>query len=130
MVAVNRNLQLEGGNWKRWLFIFVVFSHYVGSNSFCDPMDHTRWASTSMGFPRHSGAGSHFLLQGIFPNQGSNPHLLNWQEDSLPLRHQGSLKKVVLYLSLVKARRIYRTGSTSKVDDCKVPTLKARLTMA
>ena len=26
----------------------------------------------------------HFLLQGIFPTQGSNPHLLHWQTDSLP----------------------------------------------
>ena len=29
--------------------------------------------------------GCHCLLQGIFPIQGSNPHLLHWQEDSLPL---------------------------------------------
>ena len=27
---------------------------------------------------------------GIFPDQGSNPHLLHWQTDSLPLSHQGS----------------------------------------
>ena len=27
---------------------------------------------------------------GIFPDQGSNPHLLHWQVDSLPLSHQGS----------------------------------------
>ena len=33
---------------------------------------------------------SRFLLQGIIPNQGSNPRLLDllhWQEDSLPLSH-------------------------------------------
>ena len=30
------------------------------------------------------------FLQGIFPSQGSNPCLLHWQADSLPLRHQGS----------------------------------------
>ena len=32
--------------------------------------------------------GSHSLLQGIFPTQGSNPrlsHLLHWQAGSLPL---------------------------------------------
>ena len=29
--------------------------------------------------------GCHFLLQGIFPTQGSNPCLLHWQVDSLPL---------------------------------------------
>ena len=33
----------------------------------------------------------HLLLQGILPTQGSNPCLLNWQTDSLPLSHQGSL---------------------------------------
>ena len=27
---------------------------------------------------------------GIFLDQGSNPHLLHWQADSLPLNHQGS----------------------------------------
>ena len=34
--------------------------------------------------------GCHFLLQGIFPTQGSNPCLLcllHWQADSLPLCH-------------------------------------------
>ena len=38
--------------------------------------------------------GCHFLLQGIFPTQGSNLHLLClllWQADSLPLHHLGSL---------------------------------------
>ena len=34
-----------------------------------------------------TGKGSHFLLQGIFPTQGSNPCLLHWQIDSLPLSH-------------------------------------------
>ena len=28
-------------------------------------------------------SGCHFLLQGIFPTQGSNQHLLHWQVDSL-----------------------------------------------
>ena len=32
----------------------------------------------------------HFLLQGIFPTQGSNPLLLHWQVASLSLRHQRS----------------------------------------
>ena len=46
-------------------------------------------------FPgKNTGVGCHFLLQGIFPTQGLNPHLLcllHWQADSLPLSHQGSL---------------------------------------
>ena len=48
-------------------------------------------APLSMGFFwQEYGSGCHFLLQGIFPTQGSNPHLLHllhWQEDSLPLNH-------------------------------------------
>ena len=42
-------------------------------------------------FPgKNTGVGCHFLLQGTFPTQGSNLHLLHWQMDSLPLRHLGS----------------------------------------
>ena len=31
--------------------------------------------------------GCHFLLQGNVPTQGSNPNLLHWQANSLPLSH-------------------------------------------
>ena len=42
-------------------------------------------------FPgENTGAGCHFLLQGIFLTQGLNLGLLNWQVSSLPLSHQGS----------------------------------------
>ena len=44
-------------------------------------------------FPgKNTGLGCHFLLQGIFPTQGSNPgllYLLHWQADSLPLAPPG-----------------------------------------
>ena len=41
-------------------------------------------------FPgKNTGAGCHFLLQGIFPVRGSNPHLLHWQADSLPSEPPG-----------------------------------------
>ena len=40
------------------------------------------------GFPsKNTGVGCHFLLQRIFLTRGSNPHLLHWQVDSLPLSH-------------------------------------------
>ena len=42
---------------------------------------------------KNTGAGCHFLLQGIFLTQGSNLLLLcllHWQEDSVPLSHLGS----------------------------------------
>ena len=54
-------------------------------------------------FPgKNTGVGCHFLLQGIFPTQGSNPHLLrllHWPADSLPLRHLGSPWSLVINTS-------------------------------
>ena len=58
----------------------------------CDPMDCDPirllcpWDSPG----KNTRVGCHFLPQGIFPAQGSNPHLLHWQADSLPMSHQGS----------------------------------------
>ena len=46
------------------------------------------WISPS----RNTGMGCHFLLQGIFPTQRSNPRLwclLHWEADSLPLSYLG-----------------------------------------
>ena len=40
---------------------------------------------------KNTRVGCHFLLQGIFPTQGWNPHLLHWPVDSLPLSHMGAL---------------------------------------
>ena len=55
-------------------------------------------------FPgKNTRAGCHFLLQRIFPTQGSNPCLLNllyWQGDSLPLAlpEEPRLKDVLVNL--------------------------------
>ena len=49
----------------------------------------------SWAFPNeNTGVDWHFRLHGVFLTQGSNPCLLHWQADSLPLSHQerGSLK--------------------------------------
>ena len=58
-----------------------VRPHGLQSTRFLCPWD----------FPgKNTGVGCHFLLQGIFQIQWSNPclsHLLHWQEDSLPRRH-------------------------------------------
>ena len=39
--------------------------------------------------PKNPGVGCHFLLQRLFPTQGSSPHLLHWQADSLPSKPPG-----------------------------------------
>ena len=62
-----------------------------------------RQAPLSMGFSRQGcWSGLHFLLQGIFPTQGSNQHLsclLHWQAGSLPLAPSGK-PLCLLFLSL------------------------------
>ena len=55
---------------------------------FCDPVNYSPLGSfCPWDFPRKSsGVGSHALLQGLFPTQRSNPHLLcllHWQAASL-----------------------------------------------
>ena len=57
----------------------------------CDPLDWiAHQAPLSVEFScKNTGAGCHFLLQGIFLTQGSNLHLLHWQVDSLSLGHLG-----------------------------------------
>ena len=52
----------------------------------CDPMHCTRLLCPWNFRSKNTGVGYHFLLQGIFPTQGSNLvflHLLHWQVDSL-----------------------------------------------
>ena len=52
-------------------------------------------------FPgKNTGEVCHFLLQGIFPTQGSNPRLLcllHWQAGSLPLASPFQLPNISLY---------------------------------
>ena len=58
---------------------------------FVTPWTAAYQAPLSMGFSKQEcWMGCHFLLQGIFPDQGLNLcllHLLLWQADSLPLHH-------------------------------------------
>ena len=58
----------------------------------CYPMDHSPPGSSVHGDSpgKNTRVGCHSLLQGLFPAQGSNPGLLHWQMDSLPLHHWSS----------------------------------------
>ena len=47
--------------------------------SLCDPVD-TRLFRLWNFLGKSTGVGCHFLLQGIFPTQGSNPDLLHWRQ--------------------------------------------------
>ena len=51
---------------------------------------------------KNTGVDCHFLLQGIFPAQRQNPHLLSllhWQAGSSPLSHLGS--PLLFYMELI-----------------------------
>ena len=54
-----------------------------------------------MGFSRQDGVDFHALFQGIFPTQVSNPCLLHWQADFLPLSYQGTLYMCICQFSSV-----------------------------
>ena len=56
----------------------------------CNPMGGSPPGCPWDSLDKNTGVGCCFLLQGIFPTKGSNPHLLYWQPDSLPLSHVGS----------------------------------------
>ena len=59
---------------------------------------------------KNTRAGCHFLLQGIFLTQGSNPRLLHWQADCLSLNHLGSPSALFrLYLTSVRGRTDHRS---------------------
>ena len=79
---------------RRLVWLFVT-PWTVGCRALC-PWD----------FPgTNTRVGCHFLLQRIFPTQGSNPcllHLLHRWVDSLPLRHLGSPTSCVILGNLLK----------------------------
>ena len=56
----------------------------------CDPMDCSPLLSPWHFSGKNAGAGCHFLPQGIFPAQGSNPGLPHCTQTLYPLSHQGS----------------------------------------
>ena len=59
------------------------------------------WTVPTSNWGKNTGVGCHFLLQGIFPTQGSNLHLLRLlhrQTDSLPLGHLGRVYKWIFLL--------------------------------
>ena len=61
------------------------------SNSFATPWTVACQAPLSMKSPgKNTGVDCHFLLQGIFPTQGSNLGIPEFQVDSLPLHHLGA----------------------------------------
>ena len=73
-----------------YAYMLCMLSHFSHVQLFVIPRTVTYQAPLSMEFSRQGyRVGCHFLLQGIFLTQGSNPCLLHWQAYSLPLSHWG-----------------------------------------
>ena len=89
-----RRFQLWEGAMKQVWSILDLVGWLVKSLScvqLSKPMDRNMPGSSVYGGyqARNTGVDCHFLLQGIFPDQGSNLCLLHWLAGSLPLSHQG-----------------------------------------
>ena len=69
------------------------------------------------------GMGCHSRLQAIFLTQGSNPRLLHWQEDSLPLGHQGSPSQYYRY-HWIKEHTAHFPGLWRHSHLCLSPQIK------
>ena len=68
-------------------------------------------------FPvKNTGVGFYFLLQGIFPTQGWNSHMLHWQADSLPLSHQGSPPATGYFQTYLGIRFMWRLKKCPKLS--------------
>ena len=87
----------------------------------CNPMDCSPPSSSPRNSPgRNTGVGSHSLLQGIFPNQGSNLGLLHCGQTLYPLSHQGSLY-TFLGRKIIKALPIGKDQVHKYVHSCGNP---------
>ena len=74
---------------------------------------------------RITGVGCCFLLQGIFPSQGSNPNHLHWQMGSLPLASSGKPKNQSNKNTINSTKMKVYSLKTNKIDKL-LPRLKKK----
>ena len=81
------------GIFQAWILEWVAISFSRGSF----PPRHEYWSGLPFPSPgdlphpgKNTGVGCHFLLQGIFPTQGSHPGLQHCGQTLYRLSHQGS----------------------------------------
>ena len=96
--------------WLCWVFVSVqglslVVASGGHSSSQCVGLSLSRplllWSTGSRcaGSVVVAHGPSCYAACGIFPDQGLNPCPLHWQADSQPLRHQGSPRKMTIFIS-------------------------------
>ena len=80
----------SGFTWRAKLFSVKNHCHEYAYVLSCWVVSYSLWSigCSLPGFPgKNTGVGCHFLLQGIFLTQGSNPCFLHWQVSSLLLSY-------------------------------------------
>ena len=81
IISLNRKWKWK---WSRSVMSDSLRPHGLQPTQLLRPWD----------FPgKNTGVGCHFLLQGIFPTQGSNQHLLHWQANFFTTVSPGKLPK-------------------------------------
>ena len=80
-------------NIYNWLcYCYCCYLVTKSCLALCTPWPIAHQAPMSMGSPgKNTGAGCHFLLQGIFPTQGSNLGLLHCRQYPAFRQRQGSI---------------------------------------
>ena len=105
-----------------YMYIYIYNYIYVGSEmaqlclTLCDPMFCSLPGSSILWIflARVTGEDCHFLLQGIFPTQGLNPHLPHCRQMLYRLSHQGSLSiYVCMYICIVSVQFSHSVMSDS-----------------
>ena len=92
----------------------------------CDPENYNLQGASVHGVLQNTGVGCHGVLQGVFPTQGSNLHLLcllYWQVSSLPLAPRG---KPTCFSSVQFSRSVCPTLCDPM--NCSTPGLSLSIT--
>ena len=92
-------LKLNVGSWKSYLLclFLLLLSHFSRVRLFATPWTEPSRLLCPWDSPGNSpGVDCHFLLQGIFPTQGSNPGLPHCRPTLYRLSHQGSHSRSVM----------------------------------
>ena len=101
------------------ILVLLLFLVAQSCLSLCDPMDCNSPDSSVHANSPGKNTGSHALLQGVLPTQGSNPGLLHYRQILYHLSHQGSLSQRVLpsfekILAVPTSRPWHMLSSSSK----------------
>ena len=93
-----------------------VIHHFSCDRTFCNAMDcNPQGASVHGDSPgKITGIGCHFLLQGIFPTQGSNPALLHCRQITIPTESSG--KPVICIRDNIKISKLFWWTKSSLVS--------------